>query len=249
LLFSFFYKKKIDDRISTIQSLAQPGFLTEIFHDISHYRGIYCKDHRVNARLIKHSSRDDIILCELTYSYHKSQINKVISAVIYRAHNSKDLDDCPLLSEICLENEFVWYNLEEDMGIKIEDEEYKAGSLIIGNEKKDFKREISIDKKTITFSCALDKDPDPDSFITYKITIPLEAESAITITAEFPSNHGEVNFDYTSMKDNISVCTFPKAGLRQNPVAIYDEGVIRCRHDGWLLPKDGYTFAWWKKTK
>ena len=253
MIFARFYSKKESNRVSAIKDLSQPDFMKEVLMDIAHYKGIYCEDHDVYVKLRRQSNNCNILICELTYKYKKSLINKDVNFTIYRITKETDHQKIPLIADECLKNEFVWYNDETDFdGIVDETEnasKYTVSDLVIdGKPITNLPRFENNSKDIITYSYTLEKEPKSMSLITFKVTLPIEFESAITITAEFPSNRGEIVFDYSEIKNDIALASFSRTGIKSNPVDFGDKnGIRKFQHNGWLLPKDGYVFSWWKK--
>src|SRR6266568_2456848 len=245
LLFAYFYKVKESDRLRMLRNVALPEFTQELLTDVAHYRGTYCKEHNVDAKLRIHESRSDLLTCELTYSYRKSKIGKEVKATFYRIADETNTDDLPIIADECHFNEFVWYNDERDMGERPLSNSYVVSDLCIGNIKYKMNRVENGDDR-ISYFIELKEEPAELSFITYKVSFPVERESIITITAEFPTKSASFSFDYKELARDITVSVLPKTGIKSNPISTNkDDGFLRFRHDGWMLPKDGYTISWW----
>ena len=248
MIFTHFYRAKESKRINVLSAISQQEFMKTVLKDMAHYKGIYCESHDVYVKLRKHPTRNDILICDLTYKYKKSDIEKDTKFTIYRISNDTDRENLPLISDECLKNEFVWYNDETDFDDTLDISDYSISNLMIGKTPYELKRVESNSGLVITYSCVLDAPPSAMSFVTYKVSIPVELESMITITAEFPSNGGGVTFDYSDLSDDLDVSAFPRTGLKSNPVDLSSEnGIKQFQHADWLLPKDGYVFSWWKK--
>lgn len=248
IIFTYFYRAKESKRIDVLSGISQPALMKQVLKDIAHYRGIYCENHDVYVKLRKHPSRNDMLMCDLTYKYKKSSVEKNTKFTIYRITQDTDPDNLPLISEECLKNEFVWYNDETDFDHAVDISDYSISNLMIGKTSYELKRIENNSGEVITYSCDLNTPPSAMSFVTYKVSIPIEIESMITITAEFPSNGGGVTFDYSDLSDELVVSAFSKTGIKSNPVDLSSEnGIKQFQHADWLLPKDGYVFSWWKK--
>ncbi|SJM92014.1 hypothetical protein CRENPOLYSF1_230036 [Crenothrix polyspora] len=246
IIFTYFYKAKESNRLKTLNEISNPSFMLEVLKDIAHYKGVYCADHDVQVKLRRFPATNDILMCDLTYKYKKSHIKKDVKFTIYRITQSTNKRSLPLIADECLNNEFVWYNDETDFSYAVNSGDYTIGNLLIEGMIHDLNREEKNNGEIIIFTCSLDKEIESMAMITYKVTIPVEKESVITITAEFPSNKGGITFDYSDLSPEITVSAFTRTGIKSNPVDLSsDGGVKKFEHNGWLLPKDGYVFAWW----
>ena len=250
IIFTYFYRARESRRFDILSGISQPELMKEVLKDISHYRGIYCENHDVYVKLRKHPNGKNMLMCDLTYKYKKSSIERSTKFTVYRIinDNDKDKDDLPLISDECLKNEFVWYNDETDFDNAVNISDYSISDLMIGKTNYELKRAVNNSGAVITYSCDINVTPPEMAFVTYKVSIPVELQSMITVTAEFPTNGGGITFDYSDLSNELVVSAFSRTGIKSNPVDLSSEnGLKRFHHADWLLPKDGYVFSWWKK--
>lgn len=84
--------------------------------------------------------------------------------------------------------------------------------------------------------------------LTLTVSFPMEAESILFITHEYPTESSEMSVNYSEIEDNTVVYTMPMTGpIPVNDQNISDPSREEYRYDGWLIPKTGYVIAWWKK--
>lgn len=79
----------------------------------------------------------------------------------------------------------------------------------------------------------------------------MESESILSITHELPTKGAEIRFDYSGIGDDIDVYCMPITGSTSTPRITYSNRphLLVYKYAGWLMPKNGYVFAWWKKSK
>ena len=84
--------------------------------------------------------------------------------------------------------------------------------------------------------------------LSYRVTLPLEKEDVLLITHELPTEKAKIVFDYTEVREEISVYGIPVTGTIEPLEPEKDnDSKIKYVISGWILPKQGYVFGWWKK--
>ena len=148
--------------------------------------------------------------CDLIYSYFASELPKVLRFKIFRIDERTDADALPLLADECLVNELVWYNAEYDFPIasngnrSVAATDYQLGRLEVGD--RDYSELITRKDEPgfILFECELGAHIPQKTYIKYRCTLPVERESAISITSEFVTKSSTIKFDYAALGDRIN---------------------------------------------
>ncbi|MBS1198284.1 MAG: hypothetical protein H6R18_2069 [Proteobacteria bacterium] len=248
-LFAYFLRTRESNRERLFRSLGDKEFLKELIDGVLHYRHITRQDFRVTARLYPHPTNHGYFMLALRYEYRQSSINKNFRAVIYRKTAETKVDSYPNIAEECFIHEFVWYADESTFPSAPTVDDYCITELTVDKARHVIQKE----EKTgnIYFSCDLPQQPEPYAYLSYIVMLPIEKAGAITISAEFPTDGATVSFDYKEVVAQIiQPSCFPKAGLKYLPLDMsnHDVAKFEYRHDGWLLPKDNFTFVWWPKS-
>lgn len=253
-LFAAFEEFRDDSILKDVFSGAPRDFYRDFVNNIAHYRGIIRYDHLVEVALKPHPKRTDIYLCDLTYSYRSNKPDHKLRFRFYRMRSEADTKTVPLIADECLENEFVWYNAEYDFPDRpgkrsrcdIEDyslSRLEVGSIVLTNRIS----RTRADTRLVEYQCALDTPLTEDQIIKYRITIPIEKESIISVTSEFVTKNSSVSFDHKLIGKKINPVVMPHVGIKENLIedSVDDTHQMSSRIDGWALPRNGWVIAWW----
>lgn len=251
LIASFIFILVVERRetksIKNLEALAPAEFFRDFVDNIAHYQGIVREDHQVAVKLRNHSQRQDLILCDLTYQYTVSRLPRSLSLKIFRMHDLSETDMVPLIADECLENEFVWYNGEYEFDRSAEVSDYAVGGLEVGNQKFDLTR-TSATKSLIRYECDIGTRRTEPTFVKYRVTIPLEVETILTITSEFITRGSQLEFDFSELSETINPCIMAFAGIKENILHddVDNRKLMSRRIDGWVLPRNGWVISWWR---
>lgn len=248
LLFAYFYKKEENAQLEAIRGVGQKDLIEEVLREVAHYEGIYCEDHHMRAYLVPHPDKNDYFRCRISHSYKKSKVGRVIEFAFYRiTKNSKPEDRLPAIADEALVREYVWFNDERDFPVEPNEDDYDVRSVLVGSIKYELqKKRVG---EHIFFSCELPEPPEPFTPIRFDVTVPIERESILTLTSEFPSRGVEVEFEWKDVQNaapGITVHPVFKLGLKTSPTELrHQETNLHVIHPGWALPKDSCVFSWW----
>lgn len=248
MMFAYFLNQKESRREDLLRSIGKRSLIKEVCEGIIHYRGVSREDFRVTARLVRHPTNHDYFLLEMRYEYEQSVLNRSFRSVAYRKNSNNPNEILPNIAEECFTHEWIWYADEITFPSPPQASDYVVKDLTVGTFKYAVTREQR--GEHLYFIAELPQQPDPFTYLSYTVVVPIEKNGAITITAEFPSERASVSFDYSDVQDQLiqPIC-FPKIGLKLNPLDMSNHAakIFNYRHSGWLLPKDNFTFVWWKK--
>lgn len=247
LLFAFIYHRKENEKLEIIRKVGQQELIEEVLREVAHYEGIYCVNHIMDACLRPHPNNNSYYLCTITHRYNKSHINKNLVFVFHRVIND-DISDIPEIADEALIREFIWQNDEKDFATKPTEDDYRIENIFVNGKR--YLPSIEIKNNHIFYSCELPQTFDQLTAISFDATFPMERESTLNLTSEFPSKGITMNFRWSDLlvvNPNIVTYSIAKIGLKTNPAMIqHQPNSHEINYLGWALPKDSCTFTWWK---
>jgi hypothetical protein len=203
----------------------------------------------MHATLQHHGSAGDYYTCRIQHAYKKSRVLPTFLATIFRIRPGQVSPEShfPEIAQEAMTSEFVWYADERDFVVAPRASDYTVENLIVGSQRFNLTRNTLTDR--IIFSCKLPYCTDELTYVSFEFEFPVEKQSALSLTAEFPSHRGSITFDYSKIKDELDVTPFPKLGIHRNQIDLSrpPDGVYKYEYGEWVLPKDGCVFAWWTK--
>lgn len=158
--------------------------------------------------------------------------------------------------------EFYWANDESGTFDKsiIKDDDYKIENVSVNSiprtefniYKSNATAEGNIIVYEIDISDVLNNKKSTEELykLALEVSFPMEIESILCITHEYPTKSSEVSVNYSQIAQDITVYTMPITG----PIPVNDQHITNThcnqyRYSGWLIPKTGYIISWWKNEK
>jgi hypothetical protein len=250
-VFAFYYQGRQRSQLEELRHTAQPDLLVSVLSDLAYYRGIYCEDHKMVATLEPHPETKQYLLCRIKHDYKKSRILSQFRATVFRIPHDTHLSDdhFPDIAQEAMSSEFVWYNDERDFPAVPNDLDYDVQHLVVEQQKFTLRKATYKDR--MVFWCNLPAFEENLKHITFEFTFPMELESVLSLTAEYPSHRGCITFDFSRFRNELDVVALPKIGIERSPIELHrkEDGVYQYQYGDWALPKDGCAFAWWTKKK
>jgi hypothetical protein len=247
MIFAFIYQRKENEKLDAIRSVGQQDLIEEVLNEVAHYQGIYCENHSMDARLIPHPGNKDFYLCIITHDYKKSRLSKELNFVFYRMNANTRPNEIPDIADEALIREFVWYNDESDFALPPTEADYKIEGLYVDGKSYLLQKRMHGDH--IFFHCELPHAYQKLTHIRFDVTVPIEKESILVLTSEFPSKRMKVVFRWNDvLRDAPNLTVFPtkKLGLKTSPTQLpNNHGSYEINHYSWALPKDSCIFTWW----
>ena len=252
-VFAHFYISEENEKLQRLRRVGEPALVEDILQDLGHYEGVYCEDFTLRARLYRHPTKA-YLLCTVRHDYKISRLKLPLRAIFNRrTAEVGTIAEFPAIENEVMQNFFVWNNDETQYTDKPDEGDYRIVNVTIGGTKCALSKEVNSTKggSTIRYTASINELPEDGGMIgvTYDVTFPMENESILSLTAEFPSHRGEFAFDYTALGKEKGFSIYPIAniGLKKNPLEYPSNGTdeIRFKHDSWLLPKDCVVVAWW----
>lgn len=211
------------------------------------------KDNQINPRLLR---------IKIKYEYETNTLKDFLYFMFERNRNG---DIVPYISSSNpeLQNyEFYWGNDETGTfpASEVSDEDYAIEQISIGSypvPMDTLLRDVSDTDsgKLIIYRVHVPeetKNPPKEYYrLTLTVSFPMEAESILFITHEYPTESSEMSVKYSEIQDSTMVYTMPMTGpipvKNQNNSS--EDSFEQYRYDGWLIPKTGYVISWWKKDR
>jgi hypothetical protein len=174
-----------------------------------------------------------------------------IVVTIYRlTDKSKDQETLQLIAQERLIKEFVWQQDERTMpaGI-ITESDYSIEGAYVGDNPCEIQRIDDEDKITFVFNVPSGIDTSGLQSLEYRVKLPFEKESVLSLTHDFPTLNATVSFDWREVSEEIDTYVLTMAGIQDNPIPwdTDDKFVIKYKYRGWLNPQNGYVFVWWER--
>lgn len=248
MLFAYLYQRKENGKLDVIRSVGRHDLIEEVLREVAHYQGVYCEDHSMDVRLMPHPSNNAYYLCAITHDYKKSRLRKELEFVFYRTTADSEANEIlPEIADEALIREFVWYNDEKDFASSPNAGDYGVGALYVDGKPYTLKKRVQ--GNHLFYYCELPSAFDKLTRVRFDVTVPIEKESILSLTSEFPSKGVKVVFRWNDLAaDAPALTVFPtiKLGLKTSPAQItHHPSSHEVTHHGWALPKDSCIFAWW----
>ncbi len=265
-ILNIIYRAYENHKLTMIKSISFNGMLADFFKSLEKIHGKDRVDEKISLRFREFEDKDGNIIPELfnvrlTYSFKTKLRKRYFKCSIKRILKQESVpDELPEytggISGALCEYEFYWANDEtgnfpphvvdndcyQIYDAFIDDEPLEKNSVVT-----DDKGIISIEHKFTlpqSYSCDLNK----YHLVKFSVSLPMERESILFLTHEYPTKDTEVTIDYSLVQKEISVYTMAITGaIPVKQQTITENGVDCYTHKGWLLPKSGYVVSWWSQ--
>lgn len=250
LCFSFFYQQEEASAIEYLQDTCESSLLEATiknFEDLSRR----CRyNEQISVVLKKPKDGRNIFICRVSFRYE----TQLCDTAIFKFYRLNDSAQIPIYSDSSKDltiPEYYYANDESDFcpGL-LKSEDYKLEQVYIDNKKARFTMEEEGMTKIFKVEVPQGIDTSKLQMIQYEVEYPMETESMLFMAHEFPSQQPTIKFDYSLVKDDITPSCIPAVGATASLTADpnnYKNGNIAWKCNGWLLPKQGFIFGWWKK--
>lgn len=266
-LLNIIYNLSESHKISAISKVSYENLLPDLLNSLEKFNGRYRKDESITVELHKYDSNSnknkDFYKIILEYQYTTIISNlKELEFKFCRIYNGSVKEFTGGLNDDYMKCDFIWGvdEREFEAGV-IGDDDYWVSQLIIGDNQiyniDQYRKVItpsdtSTTNRIIVYSIPVVSLKNIDIAkpiqLSYCISLPLEKEDILLLTHELPTEKAKVIFDYTEVKDEIVVYGMPVTGTI-SPFELEEGADTKIKYviSGWILPKQGYIFGWWKK--
>lgn len=264
-LLNIIYNLAESHKINAISAVAYEGLLPDLLKSLEKFRGRYRKNESVLVELHKYSNVEKKDFYKVVFEYQYATNLKGLKELqfkFYRIHDGNINDFSGGLNDQYLTCDFIWGVDESAFRPNvINDDDYTISQLIVGNNQiSDLTnyRNLTVfygkNKKNsvISYNIPINKLQNIDKNelvqLSYRVVLPLEKEDVLLITHELPTEKAKIVFDYTEVREEISVYGIPVTGtIEPLEPEKDDDSKIKYVISKWILPKQGYVFGWWKK--
>lgn len=264
-LLNIIYNLTESHKIAAISEVSYENLLPNLLSGLEQFHGRFRKDEAISVELHKydHEKKKNFYKIKIEYQYTTIVSDlKQLEFKFCRNYDRSVKEFTGGLNDDYIKCDFIWGvdEREFESGV-IEDSDYCISQLIIGNNQIDniefYKRVIISDStskknRTIVYAVPISSlkniDPHKPIQLSYCVSFPLEKQDIILLTHEIPTEKAKVVFDYAAIKDEVSVYAMPITGTIA-PFEVEEEENSKIKYiiSGWILPKQGYVFGWWKK--
>lgn len=240
------YKRTIEKIEDSIGIEPVNTFIRELHAYRSHY-----SNYEVSVAFRSHASTTSILCLEFTYRYRKRLPQNRLEFEIRRLRVAEDRlafeRQRGELVDIYLSREFFFHLDEESLArlaarnnIDLESC-YRVERLRINNEHVDLVRR---DGSTLWEATAPQDAMQGPCDIEYRVCLPFEPDSYMTLVLEFPTRGCRFYVDSRAVPGTeLAMVDF--IGRRHGLVTHYSTNEVEIRQDGWALPKTGVVLVWW----
>lgn len=241
-------------RLKSILSLARKDFILEFLKECRYYDNRYCENYNTSIKLEKHNDLDGFFFCKMEYNYRKTLRHRQISMRIDRLKKDSEQNENNK-TDMYLEHEFYWKLDEREIKENFPLTNYIIKNLFINKEHQiDLERIDDNNSGCIRFEGYIPKQISLDDMVelSYIVRFPIESESVINIVYELPTKGVKLKFDYNLVKDDVDFYSQLFISSRNGPTSVVDDEGIdfyekEFQYAGWLMPKNGCYFVWWRK--
>lgn len=264
-LLNLIYRAYESKKISMIKSISFNGMLSDFFSAIEKIEGKDRRDEQITLEFDEYKDSNgnvvpEMIYANLEYDFKTKLRDRSFCCSIKRIISTKKAnEELPEytggMSEKLIPYEFYWAN-DETSFVKdvVTNESYSITDAYIDEHKLKLNRKENdnIDDIDIEFRFEMSKMEKLDlksyHTIRFNVKIPMEKESILFLTHEYPTSNTRVIIKYEKMVDKIQVYTMPVTGAIPVKHQVSEEkGKDTYIHSGWILPKSGYIVAWWER--
>lgn len=254
-------------KLSMIKSISFHGMLPEFFQSLEKLDRRERTDEIISMKFHKYKNNNGQIVPTLfdvclSYSFKTRLRQNFFECSFLRICEPEIIsDEIPAytggISDTLCSYEFYWANDETGFSPAniVSNESYKIYDALIDDEPLIVTSEAYDDehgKIFIIYKLSLPRnsiiDLSSEHTIKFTVKLPMEYESILFLTHQYPTKNTEVNIDYSIVQDQISVYTMAITGAIPVKQQRRTESGLECyTHKGWILPKSGYVVSWWKK--
>lgn len=264
-LLNIIYNLAESHKISAISKVSYENLLPDILNALEKFNGRYRKNESVTIELHKYDQEKNKNFYKIKMEYQYTTIISDLKELEFKFCRIRDgsvKEFTGGISDDYIKCDFVWgvdeRNFEKGV---IEDDDYCVSELIIGDNQIDniesYRKIItsnstSMNNKIISYTVPItdlnEIDANKPIQLSYCISLPLEKEDVLILTHELPTEQAKVIFDYGEVKEEVSVYGMAITGtIAPFEVEEEEESKIKYIISGWILPKQGYVFGWWRK--
>lgn len=271
-ILNLFYRIYESSKLKKIKSISYDNLLIDVFKALERVNGRYRKEEHIDLKFSKFirdgNTLPELVEIKIRYEFKTKLNTPFLQCYILRAFKKEAFGDSDNPSRYSsgtddklTKYEFYWFNDETEF---IQNEEYKVWrgdykiyDCFIGPYKADGikveESECSIGQELV-YTINLPKDIKlnlkDELLIRFTVSFPMEKESILFLTHEFPTKDTEVVIDSSEVMDYINLYTMPVTGAMQVQKQMsMEDGKEFYSYEGWMLPKSGYVVSWWDNGK
>ena len=235
------------DQLNCLFALGSKEYIDSWASEMQEFGHYHCEDFYVRVKLTPYQDGLKLFICEITYEYRRDGLSGE-RRFTFRRNRPEHATHEPMHTPAYLRGLFDWESDERSFPEVPE----IAGIYSVSGFTVD-SRPLSLHKtdadSEVIFSAQLPNDGAAMARIAFTVTLPIERESVLTLTTEFPTKDMRVELDWQAVEMLIEK---PHAQLHfANRTKVnettHGANVIRWTHTGWVAPKNGVTFVWWQR--
>lgn len=264
-LLNIIYNLAESHKISAISKVSYENLLPDILNALEKFNGRYRKNESVTIELHKYDQEKKKNFYRIKMEYQYTTVISDLKELEFefcRIYDGSVKEFTGGINDNYIKCDFIWGVDERNFerGV-IEDNDYGVSQLIIGDNQIDSiesyrkvitSNSILMNNRIITYSIPIANLKNIDARkpiqLSYCISLPLEKEDVLLLTHELPTEKAKVIFNYAEVKEEVSVYGMPITGtIAPFEVEEEEDSKIKYVISGWILPKQGYVFGWWRK--
>jgi len=239
-------------KLKKMRKLTNPEFLSNFLEDLREFESRTCHTYSAALTFTPIPERPDLLIVKIKYDYHKKVKQRHMRFKIARIRQGADLEALPDHDEAFFSHECYFKLNETDIETAPKEELYAFKHLLVNSNHLELKRVNQNDAVFYECEGEIPREVPIDGFVrlTYEVAFPMERESFLAINAELPTKNFDVFLDYSQLDGSLQVISQSFVGFLHGPNEIErsdSKHAIQLSYEGWLLPKNGVVFCWWKR--
>ena len=237
-------------KIQNLKSICDPDLTKQFIHDINHFNGIYYKEYKIHAFLLKAGALP-LFKCRVEYSYWKFVKGNHLNFKIIRIRNEQEADEDRHKNHH-LENEYFFRSDERSFGnISVDGNFYKIYNLRI--DSQNIKLNSHVANNHLNFSHTLEPAKlNKEVFIEFTVEYFFEKDSFTYMMLDFPALGVQCEFDFSQVKDDIDFYSYSFSNSQNGLGELHSKGAdshLYRQYKDWFLPQSNFFFIWYDKHK
>ena len=263
-LLNIIYSYSEANKINEISKVSYETLLPDLLQALERFKGRYRKNESIIITLHKYpeEKKKDFFKLILEYQYLTNILDlRQLKFSFYRIKDHNITDFTGGLKDDHIVCDFIWgvdeRGFEKDV---ISDDDYSVSQLIIGENQVDIEKYRNIvhldnlqsNDNIITYNVPVkdlrNVNTNLPIQLSYRVVLPLQKEDFLLVTHELPTENAKISFNYAQVDDEVTIYGMPITGTIEPLEPSEDDNCnITYVISGWVLPKQGYVFGWWKK--
>lgn len=257
IIYSRYQSRSAERIIETIHSVGYDDLIDSLINQVAGYRGVFLTSYRLSI-LLRSSQCGRYIKVRQSYEYKKT-LGSASNILMRFKRLSTEEEGISLYSEPTLLSEdykryefFFKLNDAQFLEKGISNDEinaaYRIGDVKVDGIPCELLPEVGMPDTYIVNLPAVETS-NGERKLEYVVEYPIDWNDYIFILFEYPAREIKIDFDYSSISNNIYFHRVEFLGyeLGFSGRRGDSEGTMSITHNGWLLPKSGVIYIWYNK--